>query len=231
MLLVVVFAELTGLYFLARMLTQKIFVFLLTIFRDRSVAISFTTVLLFPGTIIHELAHLFTAEILGVRTGKLTLVPESIEGNEIKTGSVAIAHSDPFRRYVIGFAPVLWGLLALVALAYLATSPRYSSGEAGAQYSYITILYFYLMFAVSNSMFTSSEDTKGFLPFALTLAALIGATYFAGLRFMLTGQALEIANKILLSLAQSMGIVLAINILLLLILQVLVDLIKKIKNV
>src|SRR5260221_6045484 len=112
----VLLLELCALYFLSRWVTQAIFTLFLLFFRIRSVALSLLLVLEFPGTVIHELAHLFTAEVLGVRTGKLTLEPESIRGESIKAGSVMIAQSDPFRRYAIGLAPVFVGIFVLTAI-------------------------------------------------------------------------------------------------------------------
>src|SRR5947209_5745118 len=106
MQLLAIIAELIGIYVLSRALTQTIFNLTYLLTRARSIAVTLITLLNFPGTVIHELAHLFTAEILGVHTGKLSLVPESIAEPNIKAGSVMIAATDPFRRYAIGLAPV-----------------------------------------------------------------------------------------------------------------------------
>src|SRR3989337_2674203 len=92
-------AELIALYVLSQSLTQAVFELTVLVFRARSVGITIVTLLTFPGTVVHELSHLFTAEVLGVRTGKLTLVPENIREEEVKAGSVMIADTDPFRRY------------------------------------------------------------------------------------------------------------------------------------
>src|SRR5438046_2497216 len=118
MQLLAIIAELLGIYFLSRALTQSIFELTYVLLRARSIAVTVITLLNFPGTVIHELAHLFTAEVMGVHTGKLSLVPESIEELEIKAGSVMIAHTDPFRRYAIGLAPVFVGLIVLTAISY-----------------------------------------------------------------------------------------------------------------
>ncbi len=236
--LLVFFVELGGLYFISRVVTQKLFTFFLLLFRHRSIAVSIVTAILFPGTIVHELAHLFTAEILGVRTGKLTLVPESIEEADIKTGSVQIAQTDVFRRYAIGLAPVFWGMFILTALSYFLPSvwkQTLFDGQNGQLFSqgslYIFLAMSYALFAISNSMFSSPEDLRGFLPFLITIGILTGAAYFAGIRFMLTGQALDIFTGIVTSLAQSIGIVLALNIMLLLLLHVWVDMIGKLFSV
>ena len=196
--------ELIILYAVSSRLTQALYDLVVLLTRSRTIGITALTLILFPGTVIHELAHLFTAEVLGVHTGKLTLVPEGLETDEIKTGSVMIAHSGPFRRYLIGLAPMVVGLIALTALAYFIDWSEW--------FTWLNLLLVYLLFAVSNAMFSSSEDLKGFVPFALTLIIMVSAAYFAGLRIGLTGTALDLVTRILEGLTKSLGIVLGINV-------------------
>ncbi len=204
-LLLLLVAELFVLFLLSQRLTQSVFNLSLLVFRARSVAITIITVLNFPGTVIHELSHLFTAEILGVRTGKLTLVPENIQSDEVKAGSVMIAQSDPFRRYFIGLAPMVTGLVAISILSYFLLQQMTSVTP-------LTILYLYLLLAVSNAMFSSAEDLKGFIPFIVTLGIMAAAAYFAGFRIGITGTAQTVSTQILDSLTKSLGIVLVLNI-------------------
>lgn len=194
--------ELLLLALLSGRLTLSLYLLLLRLFRSKTLAITILVILLFPGTVVHELAHLFVAEILRVRTGKLTLVPESLEETEIKTGSVAIARTDPLRRTLIGLAPVYVGIAVLASLSYFFRINTITI---------ITIITFYIMFAVSNSMFSSKEDMKGVIPFGITVALFAAAGYFAGFRVGLTG---ELLTKIILGLAtlvRSLGVVLAVN--------------------
>lgn len=142
--------------------------------------------------------------MLGVHTGKLTLVPEGLETEEVKAGSVMISQSDPFRRYIIGLAPIFAGMIAISALSYFLFQ---QFGNSAA----LTILYFYLLLAISNSMFSSKEDLKGFIPFAIAFGAMAAAAYFAGLRIGLTGTLLEFVTRLFDALTKSLGIVLAIN--------------------
>ena len=204
LLLILLLTEFTILFFLSQSLTQSLFELCLLLFRSRSVAITIITILNFPGTVIHELSHLFTAEILGVRTGKLTLVPESIQENEIKAGSVEIAQTDPFRRYLIGLAPVFIGLISVTVLSYF-LSQQFSP------VTLLTILYFYLLLTIGNAMFSSAEDLKGFIPFILTLGIMAAGAYYAGFRVGLTGPAFSVATTILQALTKSLGGVLALN--------------------
>ncbi len=203
MQLSILVAEILGLYLLSRRLTQILYDLVYLVTRARTVAITFVTILAFPGTVIHELAHLFTAEVLGVRTGKLTLVPENLQEEDVKAGSVMIANTDPFRRFAIGLAPVFVGLLAIATLSYLLS--------LSTIYDLRSILYYYLLFAVSNSMFSSREDLKGFIPFVAALSLLVAAAYAMGFRIGLTGPVLTISLRILSALVQNLGVVLLIN--------------------
>lgn len=198
-----IIGELAILGILSSRLTQLSFTVLLRLTHSRSVAITILTIILFPGTVIHELSHLFTAEILGVHTGKLTLAPEFIEENDIQSGSVAIAKTDPFRRALIGIAPTITGMMSLSILSwYLSQTQQFIIG----------IALLYLILTISNTMFTSKEDMNGVVPVAITLALVGSALYLAGLRIMIPIAILPFLTTVTLSLFQNLGIVLAINI-------------------
>lgn len=208
------------LYFISRSLSKSLFTFFLIVFRSRPVAVSILLVLTFPGTVIHELAHLFTAEILRVRTGKLSLVPESIREANITSGSVAIAETDPFRRYAIGLAPIFWGLTVLTAIAYFLPGlieSVFSSGlpVLGNADFYWLLIACYCLFAVSNTMFSSPQDLHGFIPFSIVLLGFMVAGYLLGLRINLSGAVLDLTVSTLQTLLKSLGVVLGINIALL----------------
>jgi hypothetical protein len=216
-LLIILIIELLALYILSRRVTQAVYTLLLIIFRTRTIALPILLVLEFPGTVVHELAHLFTAGILGVRTGKLSLEPENIRDEHVKAGSVAIAETDPFRKYAIGLAPIVWGLVILTAIAYFLPDLA-SKGEAltGSPFwknpsFYLLLGAGYFMFAISNTMFSSSTDLSGFAPFALVLSIFLAIFYFLGLRITLTGSMLTVAVQILTTLTKSLAVVIGIN--------------------
>ena len=154
--------ELIVLWFITRRLTQNLYVALFLLIRSRPIAIAIISFFFFPGTIIHELSHLFTAEILGVHTSGLTLTPEGLEESNVRTGSVLIAKTDPIRRAVIGVAPVFVGLGALFTISYLLPQFAFSYWVLGIGY--------WVLFAVSNTMFSSPEDMEGFPAVAITLS-------------------------------------------------------------
>jgi len=125
-------------------------------FGNQRPGIIFYSILTFPGTILHELSHWLTAELLQVRTGEIKLLPESDpEGKgRDRLGSVMTARTDPFRGFLIGLAPFITGLIALFSLSYLlrefwGTRPWWQIG-----------LVLYGMIVVGNSMLISKEDRK-----------------------------------------------------------------------
>jgi len=199
---VIIALELLALYLLSRRLTQNLYATIFLLTKSRPVAISFLSILFFPGTVIHELAHLFTAEIVGVRTSGLTLVPEGLEKTDVRTGSVSIAKSDPVRRAVIGIAPVIWGLGALGLISYFMPQLTFP----------IVILLYYLLFAISNTMFSSPEDLDGFWPVAVVLILIAAAAYIAGIRITLTDPVLSNITIFFQSMATNLGYVAGLNI-------------------
>lgn len=191
--LTLIIGEILLLWLLSRRLSQNLYIVWFLLTKSRPIAIGFLSFLFFPGTVIHELAHLFTAEILGVRTGGLTLVPEGLEEKNVRTGSVSIAQSDPIRRAVIGIAPVFVGLGSLGLVSYFIPDLwRQLTIDAanGIMFSevslYLFLLLGYALFAISNTMFSSAEDMEGFWPVVIIIGLISGAIYIAGIRITLT---------------------------------------------
>ncbi len=220
MLFLFIIVEFILLYILSRRLTQNLYIAVFLLTKSRPVAVSALSILFFPGTVIHELAHLFTAEVLGVRTGGLTLVPEGIEQKEVRTGSVSIAQSDPLRRAVIGIAPVFWGLGALGLVSYFL--PQLSSSF------WLLLIGYWLLFIISNTMFSSPEDLDGFWPVVVVLTLLFGAAYIAGIRIHFTQSTQFQVNTFLTSVAVNLGYVTGLNIALFLVSKLLIRLVEKI---
>ncbi|MEK7592113.1 MAG: hypothetical protein AAB508_01830 [Patescibacteria group bacterium] len=232
----VLLVEITALFFVGRTLTKASFILFTSVFRSRTVAVTLVTLFQFPGTIIHELSHLFTAEILGVKTGKLILAPESIRSDQIQTGSVQMNETDPFRRALIGIAPLIMGLVSLGALSSflpgLFEAIPWHEGVDIFRTSSLSILVglMYLLSSVSVSMFPSDVDMKGVWIVGFLILLLIFGAFILGVRLTLTGQTLIYITGINTSMMQSTGLVLALNTILLLLTKVLVALTTKISK-
>lgn len=213
--------ELVILWLITRRLTQNLYIGLFLLTKSRPIAIGVISFFFFIGTIIHELSHLFVAEILGVHTSGLTLTPEGLEESNVRTGSVMISQTDPIRRAVIGIAPLFVGITTLTLLStvlpniYTQTVVDFQNGIAFSQGNvYLLGLILYAFFAVSNTMFSSPEDMEGFPAVAITLALIGAAAYFSGVSVGLPETWIMKVQNILTNLTTSVGYIVGFNLLL-----------------
>ncbi len=234
MILLYLCGELILLFFISRWITQAIYVFFLTLFRFRSVAVSLVIALQFPGTLVHELSHLIVAELLGVKAHKLTLVPEDIRGNEIGVGSVTIHQTGSIRQAIIGLAPFVTGIISLswvslnLSKLLSETGGIFTVMQQANQETLIVVLLIYVLFSISNGMYPSSSDLKALPTFLLIIAVILTTFYFVGIGLGLSIKALSWLQPVFESLVSSLALVLAINGALLLTVNVLIVLLGKI---
>lgn len=178
------FLEFFLLFFLSKLLTKSLSKIFLGITKSQTVTIHLLSFLFLPGVIVHELSHLLVAGVLFVRTGEIEFVPK-ITKNGVKLGSVEIATTDPIRRAIIGFAPVFVGLSIILGLVYFAldSSSIVQTIEPSTMLGIsIRALIFYLLFVVSNTMFSSSRDLEGTIEILITLLIIFIASYIIGFR-------------------------------------------------
>lgn len=119
------------------------------------------SLLVLPGTIIHELSHWIVAELLLVRTGPITIFPQAE-----RLGSVATVKSDPFRGFLIGIAPFITGLIILVILGQLL-----SLGWGSYSWWQLALIIYGIM-VMGNSMMTSESDRRTW-PFIIVFFSFI----------------------------------------------------------
>ena len=146
---------------------------------SRFLSIQVLSFLFLPGVIIHELSHLLTAAILFVRVGEIEFTPKVTE-NGVKLGSVEIGRCDPIRRSIIGFAPVFAGFSLILGSIYYALQNYHTIAEWGTYVIFVILLYF--VFAVSNTMFSSSKDMEGTVALIVALLIIVILLYFLGIR-------------------------------------------------
>lgn len=111
-------------------------------------------------------------------------MPEIIK-DSVKLGSINIAKTDPIRRAIIGFAPVLVGMALVLGLIYFVVNSGsiVQTIEPNALLRIgIIALIFYLLFAVSNTMFSSRADMEGTIEILITLLIVFIAAYMVGFR-------------------------------------------------
>lgn len=168
-------SELILLFILSRFVTRAVSHLFYTVFRHEGWAITFFALLFFPGTLIHELAHFFMAIVLFVRVGEIEFVPKLRDGS-VKLGSVQIGVTDPFRRALIGLAPIFVGITLLTWAVYY-----FSQFPLTPQWINILIV-FLIVFEIGNTMFSSRRDVDGLLPLLIVVAVFILIVYLLGFR-------------------------------------------------
>ncbi len=163
------FLEFAFLFLLSRFLTKSLLKLFFKITKNNKIAVGLLVFLFFPGTVIHEMAHLLSAGLLFVKTGSMELFPKITE-SEIRLGSVEIAKTDPLRRAIIGVAPVLLGLAMIFGiLFYLQTF--------AIKNPVLYLFSFYIVFAIGNTLFSSKKDLEGTIEFLLASFLLLLALF------------------------------------------------------
>jgi len=158
--------------------------------------------LLLPGVIIHELSHLFVSVVLFVPVGNIEFTPKKSD-NGLKLGSIEIAKTDPIRRSIIGFAPVFLGLMLVIGIVYF-FSVNILFFQDKNPYIFLALVLgiAYLLFAISNTMFSSRKDMEGTAEILITLLIIFILSYILGFRIpisfaqnLFTKDVLEIVRK------------------------------------
>jgi hypothetical protein len=119
-----------------------------------------------PGTIIHELAHMLTAGVMLVPVGEMEFLPE-VTDHGVKLGSVQIGRTDPIRRMLIGVAPVLVGLGIIINIIFLVQANMVSLPI------WLIAVAAYLLFEISNTMFSSKKDLEGTVSFLVAIILIM----------------------------------------------------------
>lgn len=212
-LVYIIVIELAILFGLSHFIRKALHILLYILIPSKSIRILIITLILLPGTIIHELAHLFTAGILLVPIGKVSFLPsfkqvhQSVTG--LTLGHVEIAQTDPFRRYLVGAAPLIFGVasLSLLLWTHSLVAPQFDSILSQIL---VILMYGYLIFSISNSMFSSKKDLEGIVVFIPLIVGLILVLFYFNLfpqpspQFMATIEPL--LNQVVIMLALVIGV-------------------------
>jgi len=170
---VLLFVEIIILFLLSRAVSKTF---------SKFMSINLMSFIFSPGIIIHELSHLFAAAILFVPVGDMEFTPKK-SGNGVRLGSIKIAKTDPIRRSMIGFAPVLMGLAIIIGIVYLFGS-NVLFFQNQNPYIFIAVIFvlIYLLFAISNTMFSSKADMEGTAEILIVVFMILGVIYILGFR-------------------------------------------------
>ncbi|MCI0520344.1 MAG: hypothetical protein L0Z70_08825 [Chloroflexi bacterium] len=158
--------------------------------RRSEIAIALFSILFFPGVLLHEGSHYLMARLLGVRTGRFSLIPRPLPDGRLQLGYVETAAADFLRDALIGAAPLFSGLLlvAYAGWARLGLPQAWEGLSAGGLAATAASVYqrpdfwlwFYLILTVSSTMLPSRSDRRAWLPMAIAFAALLGVSLWAG---------------------------------------------------
>ncbi|HLD27082.1 MAG TPA: hypothetical protein VJB63_03955, partial [Patescibacteria group bacterium] len=125
-------------------------------------------ILYLPGTIIHEMSHFFAALILFLRVRDVSIFP-TFQKNYIKLGSVTYERKDFIRGFLVGIAPLGGGMIVLYGIGSFHLFP--------ATHLLLNTLMIYVIFTVSSTMFSSSQDLVDFLYMIPFLVIGVGLIY------------------------------------------------------
>jgi hypothetical protein len=160
---------------------------------NASLAVILFQIIFFPGILLHEFSHFAFARVLGVKTGRFSLVPQQQGGGRLRMGYVEIYRSDVAREALIGAAPLISGMVFLAVVARWALPLTalwdilgYGRFDLFLQgfpqlFSYpLFWLWFYLIFVISSTMTPSPSDRHAWLPVGLILGGLLALAVLAG---------------------------------------------------
>ena len=214
--LLIFFILLLLIYSLSRQLMSRLYHLL---------GLEFLSFFLLPGTVIHELSHMLVAEILFVKTGKLSFKPEVKEDNQIGIGQLEVTETDPFRRTLIGLAPLVAGLtiIGLGANFYLFPQLANLKIDSLRHWPIVQFLFLfaigYLIFTLSTAMFSSPKDLEVAVIPALFFTIIILFLWLAGFKLTVPKNLTDWLGNLLANLNRALLIVVGLDLMALFILK------------
>ena len=95
--------------YLQRFLQREIQAIFLLITRQPDISMALFSLLFLPGVLLHETSHFIMAQLLGVRTGRFSIIPKKLDSGRIRLGYVETAKTDFIRDALMGLAPLVTG--------------------------------------------------------------------------------------------------------------------------
>ena len=193
---------------LQRLLHREIQAVFLILTRDSRATMVIFSLLFLPGVFLHELSHFVMAKILGVRTGRFSILPKPLPDGRLQLGYVETARSDVVRDSLIGAAPLIVGTLFVAYVAVYHLQMRvlwdvFRNGQFGLFWMGVRALphvqdfylWFYLAFTVSSTMMPSESDRHAWLELVISVAVLFAlALLFGAGPWMLSTVAPRLSN-------------------------------------
>lgn len=212
-----------------RRLHYEIQAVLMMLTRRAELAIALFAMLFLPGVFLHELSHFLMAQVLGVRTGRFSLLPQSMPDGRLRLGYVETENTDAARDALIGAAPLLAGgtFVAFAGLVQLKLPQVWEAWQANdgailaqALENLVNTpdfwLWFYLTLAVSSTMFPSASDRRAWLPVLLVAVGILGTGLLMGAGPWLVENLGEPINQVFRGVGAVFAVSLAVQLILLL---------------
>jgi hypothetical protein len=216
------------LLFAQRWLHREIQWVFLLLTRSQAVALGLFSLLFFPGVVLHEFSHFLMARLLGVRTGRFSLLPSLVQDGRLRLGYVETAETDILRDALIGTAPLIAGgaVVAYLGISRLGLIPLANDigggNWPGLWQGLLALpgqpdfwLWFYLAFTVSSTMLPSASDRRAWLPIILVALALIGIALLVGAGPWMLDNLAPLFDRAMQALATIFGVSLSLHIVLL----------------
>jgi hypothetical protein len=214
---------------LQRGLHRELQALFLLVTRRADVSVALFSILFLPGILLHEGSHYLAARLLGVPTGRFSILPRPLGDGRLQLGFVETAKTDPVRETLIGAAPLIAGgafvaYAGLVQLGLLHAWEQWGGGAPETLFAALPQAYarpdfwlwFYLALTVSSTMMPSASDRRAWLPLGLFAALLVGAALLAGAGPWLLANLAEPIGVAFLAMAVVFGISVLVHALLLL---------------
>jgi hypothetical protein len=186
-------AALTIFMVIQRILHREIQAFILILTRNPNATQVIFAIIFFPGVLLHEISHFITAKLLGVRTGRFSLLPQVQANGKLRLGFVETDSGGFIRDALIGVAPLVTGSLfvAYAAIVQMQLLPLWGLIHNADWGDFWTVLisipnspefwlWFFLTFTISSTMMPSQSDRHAWLPLGLLTLGLVLLAVLAG---------------------------------------------------
>jgi hypothetical protein len=204
--------------------------YLLLILTHRPTAtITIFSILFLPGVALHEGSHFLMARLLGVRTGRVSLIPKALKGGRLRMGFVETVSTDVVRDALIGAAPLLTGglvvmYIGMLRLGLVPLGNNLLNGQFDLFWKSLAALpllpdfwlWFYLAFVVSSTMLPSASDRRAWLPILVVAGAIIILAFVAGAGSWMAANLAPVFNQAMRTIAVVFAISVAVHIVILL---------------
>ncbi len=218
------------LWLVSRRLTFYVLSVLYLLTRSQTTAVSIYALLILPGTLLHETSHWAMAKVVGVRTGKFSVLPQFTAQRTLQLGAVDVRGGGLWQHTLIGLAPLLagsfftlWIAVYLVDVRVLGMAWQMGRWDAVADALFAGLqqpnaaLFIYLLFTVSDAMFLSASDRAPVQRMLIYLALTLSVFYLLGLIPAFPQNGMALIQNVFRVFAYGLGVALAIHLSLLVI--------------